>query len=119
MLCKAIELIERQQGTREKNPHLWMMGEQLKDICRADARAAELVAQDLQVPEMRLDRLQKKFDDYARQHKVGNQSVITPAEGETLIREFFGLGKARDHSTLVAAPETEAAGNVVSLFDLI
>lgn len=42
----AIEMIEAQQKGKENTP-AWMVGEQLKDICRSDRHCAEIVAQDL------------------------------------------------------------------------
>lgn len=116
MLERALKLIEAQQGSREKTPILWMLGEQVKDICRAEPRAAELVVQDLEGG-MKLLDLKKKLDELAKKHKVGNQSVVTPMEADALIREFFGLPERG------AAPEPEReperGGKVLSLFDLL
>ncbi|MFA9380210.1 MAG: hypothetical protein ACERKO_04020, partial [Acetanaerobacterium sp.] len=90
-----------------------LMGEQLKDICRTTPGAAQLVAKDLEVPEMSLEKLKAKFDAFASSHKQGSQSCIFPDEADRLIREFYGL----------PMPDTEqkpvSAGNVVSLFDIL
>ena len=44
---KAVEAIEKQQATVKPRSAQWMVGEQLKDICRREPASAELVAQDL------------------------------------------------------------------------
>lgn len=116
MLEKAIEMLTIQQGSRENDPILWLLGEQVKDVCRAEPRSAELVVQDLEGG-MKLSDLKKKLDELAKKHKVGNQSVVTPMEADALIREFFGLPERG------AAPEPEReperGGKVLSLFDLL
>ena len=44
---EAIQAIEAQQAKVTARSPQWMVGEQLKDICRREPRSAELLAQDL------------------------------------------------------------------------
>ena len=43
----AIELIEQQQQKLEKNSAAWVVGEQLKDICRSEPASDALLENDL------------------------------------------------------------------------
>lgn len=45
---EAIRAIEAQQAKVEPRSPQWMVGEQLKDICRMEPKSAELIAQDLE-----------------------------------------------------------------------
>lgn len=85
----ALEKITAQQP-KERTP-VWMVGEQLKDILRAEPSLAELVAQDLDVAEMSLAECEKKIRAFADQHKTGSFSCVIPSEAERVIREFYGL----------------------------
>ena len=67
MLNKAIAAIEEQQARVKARSPQWMVGEQLKDICRREPKSAELIAQDLTVKEMSI------------------------TEAEKILREFYGL----------------------------
>lgn len=92
-LTEVITAIEAQQP--ETHSAVWMVGEQLKDICRSDPAAAELLLADLlHNPEMTLAAAEKKIAERARQNKVGNCGVVTPQEADEILREFFGLGAA-------------------------
>ena len=55
----VFEKIEAQQKGKE-NTDVWMVGEQLKDICRQDPRCADIVADDLENPDMSLTAAAKK-----------------------------------------------------------
>lgn len=91
---QAIRAIEAQQAkVKERSPQ-WMVGEQLKDICRAEPRSAELIAQDLAVEAMSITEAEKKIKAFADGHKTGNFSCVTPAEAEEILRKFYGVGKA-------------------------
>ena len=85
-------------------------------------KAAELVEQDLENPDFSLSNLEKKFDDFARNHRVGNQSIITPAQAETLIREFYGIPSPEENvekKPMATESRVETQRKVISLFDLI
>lgn len=85
----AINRICAQQP--QERTAVWMVGEQLKDMLRADPSLAELVAQDLDVPEMSLVSCEKRIKAYADAHKKGGFSCVIPSEAERIIREFYGL----------------------------
>lgn len=91
MLEKAIEMIEAQQAQVSNRSIVFFIGEDLKRICREDEYAAELVAQDLAHEEMSLAKLKLKFDAHAKEHRVGNESTISPAEANEIIRKFYGI----------------------------
>ena len=106
----VFEKISAQQG-KERTP-VWMVGEQLKEICEREPRSAELVAQDLDVPEMSLAHCEKKIKAFADAHKTGSFACVVPLEAERIIREFYGLN---------AVEETPAsvADNVLSIEDFL
>lgn len=88
---KAISMIEAQQAKEKGRTAPWMVGEQLKDICRAEPSGAELIAQDLENKKMSLQEAEKKIKAYADNHKTGSFACVTPAEAEKILREFYGL----------------------------
>lgn len=88
-LSVAIDKITAQQP-KERTP-VWMVGEQLKDMLRAEPHLAELVAQDLDVKEMSLAECEKKIKAFADGHKTGSFACVIPSEAERIIREFYGL----------------------------
>ena len=49
---KAITMLEAQQAKVKPHSPQWMVGEQLKDICRMEPKSAELIAQDLTTERM-------------------------------------------------------------------
>lgn len=91
MMEQAIAAIEAQQKeVKERSPQ-WMVGEQLKDICRREPASAELIAQDLAVKEMSITEAEKKIKAFADKHKTGNFACVTPVEADKILREFYGL----------------------------
>lgn len=87
----AIAAIEAQQAkVRERSPQ-WMVGEQLKDICRMEPLSAELIARDLAVEAMSITAAEKKIKAFADSQKTGNFSCVAPAEADRILREFYGL----------------------------
>lgn len=88
-LNEAIEKITAQQP--KERTAVWMVGEQLKDILRAEPHLAELVAQDLEVEAMSIAKCEKKLDEYAKKHKVGGCGCVPGQESDRIIREFYGL----------------------------
>lgn len=88
---RAIAAISAQQAkVKERSPQ-WMVGEQLKDICRMEPRSAELIVQDLTVEAMSITKAEKKIKSFADGHKTGNFSCVTPVEADRILREFYGL----------------------------
>lgn len=89
----VFEKIEAQQKGKE-NTAPWMVGEQLKDICRREPRAAELVDKDLDVKEMSIAECEKKIHAWADAHKKGSCAVVPPNVAEGIIRKFYGIPEA-------------------------
>lgn len=100
----VFEKISAQQGA--ERTAVWMAGEQLKDMIRNDARAQEIVSQDLDIPEMSLAECEKKIKAYADSHKTGNFACVTPIEAENIIREFYGIAKISEAPAEDSAPLT-------------
>lgn len=111
-MMRAIELIEAQQKKLDEERVAWIIGEQLKDICRHEPDAAALLEKDLEMPGMSLADAEKKFEDYALKHKKGRRSCITPKQSDEILREFYGLGSPQE------ASERETH-TVVSLTDFL
>ena len=88
---KAIAAIEKQQAEVKARSAQWMVGEQLKDICRHEPGGAELIYQDLQVEKMSITEAEKKIKAFADKNKTGNFACVTPMEAERILREFYGL----------------------------
>lgn len=90
----VFEKIEAQQKGKE-NSAVWMVGEQLKDICRSDPHCAELVEQDLENASMSIVEAEKKIKAWAdKQKRSGNCVCVPPNVAEKIIREFYGLPEA-------------------------
>ena len=94
MTDRAIALLNEQQSKVKERSAPWMVAEQLKDICRQEPDNAELIAQDLENPEMGIVQAEKKIKAFADAHKTGSFSCVTPAESDRILREFYGLGAA-------------------------
>lgn len=120
----VFEMIEAQQKGKEDTTS-WMVGEQLKDICRQDPHCAEIVAKDLDNPSMSILECEKQIKDKADEiQKKGKQKCvgIPPNVAERVIRKFYGLPEAQ--ITLAAAPvpasEPEPEGfGILDLADLL
>lgn len=108
MIAKAIEMITAQQP--EKRNAVWMVGEQLKDICRNEPICAELIVQDLAVKEMSLVEAEKLIAKRAQKNKVGNSGCVTPIEAEEILRKFYGLPDRG-----VAAPQAPVSSKPTGL----
>lgn len=106
----AIAAIEAQQP--KTRSAIWMVGEQLKDMVRAEPGIAALLSADLKGKGMTLADAEKKIAERAEQNKVGNCGVVTPAEAEEILRSFYGLPPkgaaqepARDEAKFTPPPE--------------
>ena len=105
------EKIEAQQKGRE-NTDIWMVGEQLKDICQADPACAAIVAEDLKNKAMSIDTAARKIKDYAdaqKRKQKGNCVCVPPNVAEQIIREFYGLPTTDAPTANNAAPIAELA----------
>ena len=88
---QAIAAIEKQQEGM-KRCAAWMVGEQLKDICRRESHSAALLLEDLQNKQMSITEAEKKIAERARQNRQGHCGCVTPWEAEEILRDFYGLG---------------------------
>ena len=113
MIERAIRLLEEQQKKVNERSAPWMVAEQLKEICRREPRNAELIAKDLENPEMGIVQAEKKIKAYADKHKTGNFACVTPAEADTILREFYGLG-GND-----TAPADDSSPKILDLADFL
>lgn len=115
----VFEKIEAQQKGKE-NSAAWMVGQQLKDICRGDPRCAELVLQDLDNPEQSLEKAAEQIKAYAdKQPRVNRCVVVPPNVAEDILRKFYGLPETSAAPRLTLFPQTDAAVSSVDLFDLL
>ena len=105
----VFEKIEAQQKGRE-NTDVWMVGEQLKDICRNDPSCATIVAEDLENKAMSIEAAAKKIKEYADEQKrkqKGNCVCVPPNVAEGIIREFYGLPTAGNSAANGETPMLE------------
>ena len=93
MLNEAIKKIEAQQAKLGKSPAYWV-GEQLKEMLRAEPWNADLVARDLDVPEMAITAVEKKIKAAADKNTKGTVGFVSPMEADKIIREFYGFRPA-------------------------
>ena len=107
MLNKAIEAITAQQPKQRND--VWMVGEQLKDLLRAEPQWAEMVLQDLKNKDQSLAAVAQKIRDLAKKNRNGNFGCVTPAEADQIIRTVYGIPKMEEKP---AAPS-----NVINLED--
>lgn len=113
----VFERIEAQQKGHE-DTDIWMVGEQLKGICRAEPRSAELIEADLEQEGMGLKEAAAKIKAYAdEQHKKKHGSCICvpPAVAERILRAFYGLPGGTDAAAPAAVPATVAQPDVLDL----
>lgn len=116
---QAIAAIEAQQEGRKRDA-AWMIGEQLKDICRREPHSAELLLEDLQNPKMALVEAEKKIAERARQNRQGHCGCVTPWEAEEILREFYGLGGAAQELPAEEADQRpQSGGKILDLADFM
>lgn len=101
-LCLKID--EQVKGC-EIGSHEWMIGEQIKDICEQSDKTAEIVLQDLDVPEMSIKECLKEFEKLSdKKHKETNsrRTCVTPYESNKIICDFYGITEAAVQSAYLA-----------------
>ena len=109
------QIIEFQRLGKEDKPE-FTVGEQLLDMASQQPEIAELLAQDLDVPEMNLTAAAAKIREYAdEKHKKGGGKCVcvTPTEAEKVLRAFYHLPEA-DAATDSRPP----AGSTAPIVDL-
>ena len=119
----VIAKIEAQQKGRE-NTGAWMVGEQLKDICRQDPSCADIVAADLENKDMSLEKaegeIRAKADELRRAMKGVNCVCVPPNMAEDIIRNFYGLPAAGEKAAVThCAPPKAADHGMISLEDFL
>lgn len=102
-ITTVLDKIAAQQNQHKKGSAPWCVGEQLKDILRAQPEAAELVAQDLDQKGMGLADCEKKIAAFAKANSQGNVGFCGPADADRIIREFYGLPARRENTAAPAA----------------
>lgn len=108
-LQTALDRITTQQAKHRQGSAPWCVGEQLKDILRAQPEAADLVARDLDQTGMGLADCEKKIADFAQKNKQGNVGFCGPADADHIIREFYGLPERSKTPSPIAPAGTQAA----------
>lgn len=93
-LQTALDKITAQQGKHKQGSAPWCVGEQLKDILRAQPEIAELVVHDLDQAGMSLADCEKKIAAFAQDHRQGSVGFCGPADADRIIRAFYGLPEA-------------------------
>ena len=113
----VFEKIEAQRVGKENTP-VWMVGQQLRDICRSDEGCARIVSEDLENKSMGIDAAAKKIKDWAdEQHKKkkGNCVCVPPDVAERIIREFYGLPAADSEKEDLAGEQMPAEADEFDL----
>ena len=109
----VFEKIEAQQKGKE-GTIVYEVGEQLKDICRAEPECAGIVAEDLENPDMSIDKAERHIEAWARKQKRVNGGVgVSGAAADKLLREFYGLPAASTH------PQHQANKDFLDLDDFL
>ena len=112
------EMIEAQQKGKE-NTAPWMVGEQLKDICRTDPTCEQIVAEDLKQEGMGPEACEKQIKAWAdKQKRKGNCVCVIPSVAEDIIRKFYGLPERVATKQSVPTGE-EVAESILGLSDLL
>lgn len=122
MLQQLIDKIcEQQQG--KENTDVFMVGEQLKDICRNSPDAVEIVLQDLDIPEMGIDKAARKIKEHADELKKnikGNCVCVPPNVAENVIKEFYGIKEIVNSKTFAnLQEESRKTADFIDLKDFI
>ena len=121
---RVIALIEAQQKPFSEYSTVRMVGEQIKDIARAEPDSAELLEQDLQKPGMKISDAERKI--HARADELhgkakGGSIAIPPAEAERILRSFYGLPErkqGREAEKAAAQSEPQQIPNTGKIIDL-
>ena len=114
----AKELIEKQQSGKDNTP-AFVIGLHLIDMMKQDGRIEAILAEDLQNPDMSLERCAGKLKEAADEKHSKTKSsciVLTPAEAEKIIRKFYGLPDAEERIQEAPVPEPS---DIINLEDLL
>lgn len=116
----VFEKIEAQQQGKE-NTAVWMVGQQLKDICRADPDCAALVEKDIDSKAMSIVEAEKKIKEWADKNKKAKaeSSCVPPDVAEQIIRKFYGLPELPEPQASAPIPFKPAPARKLSVMDLV
>lgn len=106
-LQKVIHAIEEQQP--KQKDAVWCVGEQLKDLLRAEPQYAEMVLQDLRNKEQSLAAVEQKIADQAKKNQRNRVGFVSPMEAEEIIRKVYGIPARGSAPEAPAQPVTPAA----------
>lgn len=109
-ISKAIEMINRQQEGKAKYSPVYQVGEQLKDIAKTIPGAAEILTNDLTVPEMSIAEAEKKIKARADEiHKEikGSGACVPPDEAHKILCEFYGIPIEPNSETFTNLPNKD------------
>lgn len=118
---ELMEKIASQQQGKE-NTDVFMVGEQLKDICRHNTRASELVLADLELEDMSLKGCAaeiKKEADRLHKEKKGSCICIPPNVAEGIIKKFYGLPDEDEQADAESEVTQQGTENIIRLEDFI
>lgn len=119
-ITTVLDKIAAQQNHHKKGSAPWCVGEQLKDILRAQPEAADMVAQDLDQKGMGLADCEKKIAAFAKSNSQGNVGFCGPADADRIIRKFYGLPARReDTAALATAVPAPARRRTIRLADFL
>ena len=117
---EKLKNIIREQQKGKEGKQEFFVGNHLLDMARQQPEIAELLAQDLDVPEMNLTAAAAKIKEYAdeKHKKDGGKCVcVTPKEAETVLRGFYHLPEA-DAAT-DSRPPVGSTAPIVDLADFL
>ena len=110
------KISEQQEGN--ENTDIFMVGEQIKDICRNNEKAIELILADLNVFEMSIEKCAaeiKKEADRLHKKNKGSCICIPPNVAEGIIRHFYGIPDERTSSAV--SQSLEKTADIINLED--
>lgn len=119
----AISILEN-AITAAKDANARVIGEILREVCAQSAQAAELIEQDLTVPELSLDRCAAALKEYARKHQQGGAwscggfSIDPENPAIKVILDFYKIPSDWVRSG-AGGPAKPASGAPIDLFDLL
>lgn len=104
------------QQKAEEYSDVWMVGEQLKDICRREPACVPILMEDLDNEDMGLADAAGKIKDYADTHHGSMKCFcVSPAQAEKILREFYGLPEMGAAPAPVTQAEPEPRGDSLVL----
>lgn len=118
-ITAVLDKITAQQNQHKKGSAPWCVGEQLKDILRAQPEAADLVAQDLDQKGMGIADCEKKIAAFAKSNSQGNVGFCGPADADRIIREFYGIPARREGAIPPAGAPAPARRRTIRLADFM